>query len=90
MGKVQAIKAFTYLPRQDKRTEGVADKYIYSISADGRHWEQVAAGEFANIRANPVEQVTQPGHAVSARYFKLTVLRVLSGNGVTVAELGGQ
>jgi alpha-L-fucosidase len=88
MGKTQTIKAFTYLPRQDKKSEGTADKYAYFTSEDGINWKQVAAGEFANIKSNPVEQVIQPEQTVTGRYFKFSVMHVISGDGITVAELG--
>ena len=84
----RTIKAFTYLPVQDKKTEGIIDKYIYFISSDGKEWKQVAAGEFANIKANPIEQVVSINQFVKARYFKLTALHVVSGNGISIAELG--
>ncbi|MDP4261726.1 MAG: alpha-L-fucosidase [Bacteroidota bacterium] len=88
IGRTESIKAFTYLPRQDKKTDGIADKYIFSVSNDGQHWEQVAAGEFSNIKANPVEQVIQLDHAIRAQYFRFSAVHVISGNGFTVAELG--
>jgi alpha-L-fucosidase len=88
MGKQHAIKAFTYLPRHDKLPEGLVDSYIYAISNDGKNWQQVAEGEFANIRSNPVEQIITLDHTYNARYFKFTAKRVISGNGVAVAELG--
>jgi len=88
MGKVQAIRAFTYLPRQDKKMDGIADRYVFYTSNDGINWVKVVEGEFANIRANPLEQVVSPDHPVSARYFRLSILHVVAGNGVTVAEVG--
>jgi alpha-L-fucosidase len=88
MGDAQTIKAFTYLPRQDKKTEGIADKYTFSTSMDGEHWEQVTTGEFSNIKANPVEQLIQLDHVMKARYFKFSVLHVVGGNGIAIAELG--
>jgi len=88
MGKTHAIKAFTYLPRQDKKTEGIADKYAYFVSDDAIHWKEVISGEFSNIKANPVEQVVILGTIVTARYFKFSVLHVVSGNGIAIAELG--
>ena len=88
MGKVQTIRAFTYLPRQDKKTEGIVDQYTFSISNDGIHWENVAGGEFANIRANPVEQVILLPRPVQARYFSFLPVHTVDGDGVTVAELG--
>jgi len=88
MGKQQPIKAFTYLPRQDKKTEGIVDGYSYWVSNDGTNWEKVAEGEFANIKSNPIEQLIPLSHAYNARYFKFTAKHVISGNGVAVAELG--
>lgn len=88
MGKVQTFKAFSYLPRQDKKTEGIADQYIFYISADGVNWQKVAEGEFSNIKSNPLEQVVQLGHAVTSRYFRFSVQHVVAGNGVVVAEVG--
>ena len=88
MGKTQPVKAFTYLPRNDKRPDGLVDSYAYSISDDGVNWQQVAEGEFSNIKSNPIEQVITLDHVYTARYFKFTARHVISGNGVTVAELG--
>ncbi len=88
MGTAQTIKAFTYLPRQDKMTNGIADKYAFYTSSDGVNWQHAAAGEFSNIRSNPVEQLIPLAQPVSCRYFKFAVLHVISGNGVAVAELG--
>lgn len=88
LGKNYAIKSFTYLPRQDKKTGGLADKYVYWVSNDGKDWKEIAAGEFANIKANPVEQVTQLTKPVSARYFKFSAIRTVDGAGLTVGELG--
>jgi len=88
MGKEVSIRAFTYLPRQDKRTDGIADRYVFYTSVDGVSWQKVAEGEFSNIRANPVEQVVGLDAPVNARYFKLTAVHVLGGNGAVVAELG--
>jgi alpha-L-fucosidase len=88
MGKLQTIKAFTYLPRQDKKTGGIADRYIFYTSNDGVNWQQAAEGEFANIKSSPIEQVIPLNNTISTRYFKFSVLHVIAGNGITVAELG--
>ena len=88
MGKPQTIPAFTYLPRQDKRTDGIADRYAFYIGNDGQSWQKVAEGEFSNIKSNPIEQLVPLSHPVSSRYFKFSILRVVGGNGVTVAEVG--
>jgi alpha-L-fucosidase len=88
MGSVQTVKAFTYLPRQDKKVAGIVDKYIFYTSEDGVAWKQVANGEFSNIQSNPVEQLIPLSNPVKTRYFKFSALHVVGGNGVAVAELG--
>lgn len=88
MGKERIIKAFTYLPRQDKHTAGMADSYVLYTSADGQQWEPVAKGEFANIKSNPIEQLITLKEGKPTRYFKFSITHVTNGNGVTVAEIG--
>lgn len=87
MRKEQTINAFTYLPRQDKKSDGIADKYIFYISDDGNKWEKIAEGEFSNIRSNPVEQVVSLKQTVNTRYFKFSIMHVLGGNEIAIAEL---
>ena len=88
LGALHKISAFTYLPRQDRKTTGIIDHYTYSVSTDGIRWQQVAAGEFANIAANPIQQVSALPQPVPARYIRLEAVHVISGNGMAVAELG--
>lgn len=88
MGKIQSVKSFTYLPRQDKKSAGIADRYIIYISNNGTDWQKITEGEFSNIKSNPLEQEIPLAHSVKTRYFKLSVLHVISDNGLTVAELG--
>jgi alpha-L-fucosidase len=87
MGKRQEMKAFSYLPRQDKQSEGTVDRYNFYVSPDGQDWVKVASGEFSNIKSNPIEQTVTLSHVVYARYFKFEAVHVISGNGITVAEL---
>jgi alpha-L-fucosidase len=88
MSRLQSVTAFTYLPRQDKKIEGTADRYIFYTSEDGVSWQKTTEGEFANIRSNPIEQLVPLSHPVTCRYFKFSIAHVVSGNGVAVAELG--
>jgi alpha-L-fucosidase len=87
MGKTQKIKAFSYLPRQDKQADGMVDQYNYYVSVDGKYWMKFASGEFSNIKSNPIEQTVTLEHSVYARYFKFEAVHVVAGNGITVAEL---
>lgn len=90
MGEVYAIRAFTYLPRQDKQTDGMVSSYTWATSTDGINWQTVAEGEFSNIRSNPVEQLVTLKSPVKARYFKLTAVKQISGTGISAAEVGAQ
>jgi alpha-L-fucosidase len=82
------FSAFSYLPRQDKKTEGIADQYSFQISTDGKTFIEVASGEFSNIRANPIEQVITLKEKVQARYIRFVGKRSLNGTGISIAELG--
>ncbi|TWR31127.1 hypothetical protein FPZ43_01200 [Mucilaginibacter pallidiroseus] len=90
MGAEHAITAFTYLPRQDKKTDVLISAYSFAVSIDGTNWQTVADGEFSNIKSNPVEQVSQLKTPVKARYFKIIANKVISGEGISIAEVGAQ
>jgi alpha-L-fucosidase len=88
MGKPHFIKAFTYLPRQDKKIEGLIGRYAFYSSNNGRDWTKISEGDFHNIEANPVQQLVLLERPVEARYFKFSALHINNGKGVAVAELG--
>lgn len=87
LGQKQSVKAFAYLPRQDQQADGIIDKYAFYVSNDGKSWQKAAAGEFSNIRANPVQQLVQLSSPVTARYIKFQPLHVVAGDRATGAEL---
>jgi alpha-L-fucosidase len=87
MGKEQLIKAFTYLPRTGG-SWGVVGQYEWQVSSDAKAWSTVAAGEFANIKANPIEQVIQLSKPVSCRYFRFIGKSSVEDNYISAAELG--
>lgn len=88
LGTSQTIKAFTYLPRQDKQTDGMVSSYRWEVSSDGTNWQPVAEGEFSNIKSNPIEQLVTLKSPVMARYFKLVTIKQISGTGISAAEIG--
>jgi alpha-L-fucosidase len=89
LGAARSFKGFTYLPRSDGTTRGMVDRYELYVSDDPGSWSQpVAAGEFGNIKANPIRQVVPFGRTVTARYVRFVALHSADGNHVTVAELG--
>ncbi|WP_353130491.1 alpha-L-fucosidase [Parapedobacter pyrenivorans] len=89
MGKSQTITGFSYLPRQDGNTAGLISRYMFETSVDGAVWKKVSTGEFANIVANPIEQVVDFDKPIQARYFRFTVTAVANTSGNhTVVSIG--
>src|SRR5690606_37565198 len=56
MGRIQPITGFSYLPPQDGSTLGLVSRYTFEISTDRIVWDELSAGEFSNIIANPITQ----------------------------------
>ena len=89
MGKDVPVATVFYTPRKDNTTRGIADKYEIYVSKDGKNWgKAVAAGEFSNIKANPIRQRIDLKTPATGRYLKFVVTSVVEGNHVTIAELG--
>jgi alpha-L-fucosidase len=76
-GTPQVFSALTYLPAQDKSSAGAIEKYQLLVSTDLKSWTEVAAGEFANIKANPILQRIALAKPVTARYIKLVALQAV-------------
>jgi len=85
MGEALNLKGMTYMPRnQGPWTRN----YEFFTSENGRAWTQAAAGEFGNIKNNPVLQ-TVKFEPRKARYFKFVSKTEADGQPFTcVAELG--
>ena len=87
MGKSYSINGFSYLPRQDEKTQDMTDRYRFEVSSDGKKWKTVSEGEFSNIRANPIELRIFFPTEKKVRYFRLFGTRALEGSGASVAEI---
>lgn len=88
LGKKDLVLSITYLPRQDKKLDGIVDQYTILTSDNNKDWREVKSGEFANIRANPIKQYIFHRGPVPGRYIRFVGKRSLKGNGVTAAEIG--
>ncbi|RYY56820.1 MAG: hypothetical protein EOO09_04920 [Chitinophagaceae bacterium] len=88
LGSPVQLTGFTYLPRQDNKKEGIADRYVFATSPDGINWTTILEGEFSNITANPVEQLVRFEKPAAARYIRFTARSLVAGNRLVVAELG--
>ena len=89
LGETLEVEALTYLPRRDGTARGLVDQYEFYVSQDGKTWgEPAAKGEFANIKANPIQQTVPLARPVAARFIRFVALRAVEANHVAVAELG--
>ncbi len=90
LGETLSLKGFTYLPRQDGRSQSSISHYRVAASRDGRTWTAIVrTGEFSNISNNPVLQKVRFRRPVEARWLRLTGLdNAGSEGGISVAELG--
>lgn len=70
LGKMQTVSGFKYLPDQHWWGSGIITHYSFFISSDGRQWEKLDEGEFANIKNNPLWQ-SRTITPRPARYCKL-------------------
>jgi alpha-L-fucosidase len=85
MGRALRIGGFSYLPSSD--AIGAIDSYRFETSLDGRNWTTtVAEDRFGNIGNDPsLQEVTFA--AVTARYFRLTALKLAKGTVARIAEI---
>ncbi|PST83023.1 alpha-L-fucosidase [Pedobacter yulinensis] len=80
LGKQTVFSAFSYLPRQDGAAMGLAERYELETSQDGKEWTIQAAGEFSNIRANPVQQFVRLTRPANCRFLRFTVRSTTQNN----------
>ncbi len=87
LGKEENVGGFKYLPDQNWWATGIISNYTLFVSQDGQQWKQVAGGEFANIKNNPLWQSISFA-PVKTRYIKFQALRnTQNDNVVGYAEL---
>ncbi|RKR12056.1 alpha-L-fucosidase [Flavobacterium sp. 90] len=87
MGEEIEITTLSYLPRQ-MGTGGIVKNYQWEVSTDNINWTTIAAGEFANIKSNPVEQNITLKASAKARYIKFIGKTSVDGKYISIAELG--
>lgn len=79
LGKEEDLSGFRYYPDQTLWGPGVITNYRFYISNDTKEWTLTDAGEFSNIKNNPLWQ-TKKFASVKARYIKLQALKNTEGN----------
>lgn len=79
LGNEETLSGFRYLPDQNIWNPGIISQYEFYISVDNAEWKLADAGEFSNIKNNPLWQ-SKSFSPVKARYIKLRALRNTEGN----------
>ncbi|MEP7377417.1 MAG: alpha-L-fucosidase [Chitinophagaceae bacterium] len=79
LGKEEMLSGFRYLPDQNIWNPGIISNYEFYISNDNAEWKLADAGEFSNIKNNPLWQ-SKNFSPVKARYVKFHALRNIDGN----------
>ena len=89
LGKTTTITGFTYTPTQSRWVTGVMTHYRFYGSTDGKQWTELAAGEFSNIIANPVQQKVMFSKPASLKYIRLMPEKIMDDkNEAIIAEIG--
>lgn len=75
MGSKTRFNGFVYTPRMDT-SDGLVERYAFSISNDGKQWTEVKRGKFSYhyIRKDPAVQRVDLNKPVEARYFRFDAL----------------
>ena len=89
LGETLDLVGFTYLPTQQRYIDGTISHYSLFVSTNGKNWASpVSAGEFSNIRNNPVLQ-TKSFDPVKARFIKFVGEKEINDKSfISIAELG--
>src|SRR5699024_4035007 len=88
LGDQHMLDGVTYLPDQGRYASGIVRRYRIYVSDDGEQWQQVAKGEFSNIRNNPVSREVE-FQALKGRYIKFEATDLVDDTGrIRVAEFG--
>ncbi|WP_041633019.1 alpha-L-fucosidase [Maribacter sp. HTCC2170] len=75
MGEVHNLKGFTYWPIQERYPFGIITNYEFYVSTDGKSWNRVVRGEFANIVNNRIQQKVN-FKSTKGRYIRLRGIKV--------------
>ena len=87
LGASRELKGFAYTP-QTVNAEGMIEKGVFYISADGKSWKKVEDFEFGNLINDPTKRQHYFQQPVSARFVKIEATRIAAGGQVVaIAEL---
>jgi alpha-L-fucosidase len=88
LGEELNITGFRYHPDMGLWGPGIITDYRFFVSANNKNWKLVSAGEFSNIKNNPLWQ-TKMFEKEKARYIKFRALKnTENNNNIGYAEIG--
>ena len=88
LGDNYRLSGFTYTPDQSRYASGIVKEYRFWVSQNGGKWKEVARGEFANIKNNPVRQEVS-FKRTKARFVRLEAITMVDDSeDIRVAEIG--
>ncbi|MDO3694679.1 alpha-L-fucosidase [Wenyingzhuangia sp. chi5] len=88
MGSQLTINGFTYFPQQVGSNLYLISKYEFYTSINKTKWIKQSAGEFSNIKNNPIEQI-KTFKSCKARYLKFVAKASIgNSNSVAIGEIG--
>jgi alpha-L-fucosidase len=86
LGESMTIFGFTYTPRQDPWDNGIVLQARFEVSHDGKSWVIAADKvDFDNIVNSRQQQVVKLRTSITARYFRMTVLRTVHDSNIASA-----
>lgn len=87
LGETVSITGFTYNPLPDHES---VFAYTFSVSNNGIAWTETKAGEFGNIKNNPIPQRISLNSRTSARYIRMETVSGTNGGkpAVSVEQIG--
>lgn len=84
LGETVSVKGFTYKPATEKES---VFAYTFSVSDDGKSWNELKKGEFSNIKNNPIPQFVKFDNNVNTKFFRFeTISGTDSGKPSVVIE----
>jgi alpha-L-fucosidase len=89
-GKRLSFSGISILPDQSRHPKGIPLDYAVSVSNDGKIWEKVANGEFANIVNSPTLREINFPRQVNGRFLKFETTSVADNQnqlGIAVLEV---
>jgi alpha-L-fucosidase len=83
----KTLKGFAYTP-QTRNSDGMIEKGVIKISANGLDWEVLESFEFGNLINDPVKRIHNFKNSIETRYIRIESTVIAGGKkSASIAEL---